>query len=150
MNSKDLRKTKRGVVIAAVAGLLSVGTAIASGKVEVMHWWTSGGEANALNVLKEALNSQSIAWEDSAVAGGSGTNALQVLQARVASGNPPAAMQMHGEQIKTYADEGLLGDLSEIATAQNWDVVMAPELQRFAKHDGVYVGVPFNEHRHNW
>ncbi|RWC45060.1 MAG: carbohydrate ABC transporter substrate-binding protein [Mesorhizobium sp.] len=150
MNSKDLRKTKRGVVIAAVAGLLSVGTAIASGKVEVMHWWTSGGEANALNVLKEALNSQSIAWEDSAVAGGSGTNALQVLQARVASGNPPAAMQMHGEQIKTYADEGLLGDLAEIATAQNWDVVMAPELQRFAKHDGVYVGVPFNEHRHNW
>ncbi|TIW41080.1 MAG: sugar ABC transporter substrate-binding protein, partial [Mesorhizobium sp.] len=95
MNSKDLRKTKRGVVIAAVAGLLSVGTAIASGKVEVMHWWTSGGEANALNVLKEALNSQSIAWEDSAVAGGSGTNALQVLQARVASGNPPAAMHLH-------------------------------------------------------
>ncbi|TIW12283.1 MAG: sugar ABC transporter substrate-binding protein, partial [Mesorhizobium sp.] len=45
--------------MAAVAGLLSVGTAIASGKVEVMHWWTSGGEANALNVLKEALNSQS-------------------------------------------------------------------------------------------
>ena len=104
-----------------------------------------------MNVLKEALKADGhCSWEDSAVAGGSGTNALQVLQARVASGNPPAAMQMHGEQIRSYAEEGLLGDLSEIATEQNWDAVMAPELQAFAKYNGVYVGVPFNEHRHNW
>ena len=37
-----------------------------------------------------------------------------------------------------------------VAKAQNWDAVMAPELQAFAKYKGVYVGVPFNEHRHNW
>jgi glucose/mannose transport system substrate-binding protein len=144
--------TKNAIAFACAAAIALGGSAaaIAQEKVEVMHWWTSGGEANALNVLKEALKAEDIAWEDSAVAGGSGTNALQVLQARVASGNPPAAMQMHGEQIRSYSEEGLLGDLSDIATEQNWDAVMAPELQAFAKYNGVYVGVPFNEHRHNW
>ncbi len=138
--------------VAGVVLSLGVQTAIASAdsKVEVMHWWTSGGEANALSVLKDALAKDGIAWEDSAVAGGSGTNALQVLQARIAAGNPPAAMQMHGEQIKSYAGEGLLGDLNELAKAQDWDKVMSPELQAFAKHEGVYDGVPFNMHRHNW
>jgi glucose/mannose transport system substrate-binding protein len=143
-------KMMRGLVVASVFALGSVSAAFADGKVEVMHWWTSGGEAAALSVLKDALKSDGISWEDSAVAGGSGTNALQVLQARVASGNPPAAMQMHGQQIRSYSEEGLLGDLSEVAKAQNWDAVMAPELQAFAKYKGVYVGVPFNEHRHNW
>ncbi|MDB5527155.1 MAG: hypothetical protein JWR51_258, partial [Devosia sp.] len=144
------RNVVRGTIAAGLLATFLTGMALADGKVEVMHYWTSGGEANALNVLKEALQKDGIAWEDSAVAGGSGTNAIQVLQARVASGNPPAAMQMHGEQIKSYAAEGLLGDLSEVATAQNWDAVIAPELQAYAKSNGVYVGVPFNEHRHNW
>ena len=115
-----------------------------------MHYWTSGGEANALNVLKEALQAEGIEWVDFAVAGGSGSNAYQVLQARVAAGDPPAAMQMHGEQIRSYAEEGLLGDLSEVAVKGNWDAVMSPALQVYAKHDGHYVGVPFNMHRHNW
>ncbi|MCR4265832.1 ABC transporter substrate-binding protein [Nitratireductor sp. ZSWI3] len=133
-----------------VAALMSVSSAAAQESVEVMHWWTSGGEANALNVLKEALESDGIAWEDAAVAGGSGTNALQVLQARVAAGDPPAAMQMHGQQVIEYRDAGLLGDLNELAAAENWDAVMSPDLQNYAKRDGTYVAVPFNMHRHNW
>ena len=32
--------------------------------VEVIHWWTSGGEAAALNVLKEDLEAQGIEWID--------------------------------------------------------------------------------------
>ena len=31
--------------------------------VEVLHWWTSGGEAAALNVLKEDLATKSIAYK---------------------------------------------------------------------------------------
>ena len=142
------------LLLGSAAALLATGiyvsSAFADGKVEVMHWWTSGGEASALNVLKEALAKDGIAWEDAAVAGGSGTNALQVLQARVAAGNPPAAMQMHGQQIKSYAAEGLLGDLNDLAKEQNWDQVMSPDLQNFAKYNGVYVGVPIVMHRHNW
>ena len=43
--------------------------------LEVLHWWTSGGEAAALNVLKEDLEAQGVEWIDSPVAGGGGTQA---------------------------------------------------------------------------
>ena len=36
--------------------------------VEVLHWWTSGGEAAALNVLKEDLEAKGIEWIDMPVA----------------------------------------------------------------------------------
>lgn len=150
----EFSRTSRGARAArflciGFAGALAAAPASAQ-HVEVMHWWTSGGEANALTVLKEALEAKGVEWQDSAVAGGSGVNALQVLQARVAAGDPPASMQMHGQQIIQYSDAGLLGDLNELAEAENWDSVMSPELQQYAKRDGVYVGVPFNMHRHNW
>jgi glucose/mannose transport system substrate-binding protein len=118
--------------------------------LEVMHFWTSGGESHALQVIKDAMQKVGIAWKDAAVAGGAGMNAYQVLQARIAAGNPPAAMQMHSAQIRQYAKEGLLGNVDAVAAAQNWDAVMAPQLIGYAKTDGHWVGVPFNMHRQNW
>ena len=48
-----------------------------AGDVEVLHWWTSGGEAAALNVLKEDLAGQGIGWVDMPVAGGGGDAAMR-------------------------------------------------------------------------
>jgi len=45
-------------------------------KAEVLHWWTSGGEASALNVLKEDLKAKGIGWQDMPVAGGGGCQCL--------------------------------------------------------------------------
>src|SRR5918992_355169 len=39
-------------------------------EVEVLHWWTSGGEAAALDVLKKNLEAQGVTWQDMPVAGG--------------------------------------------------------------------------------
>ena len=44
----------------------------AAENVEVLHWWTSGGEAAALDVLKKDLESKGITWTDMPVAGGGG------------------------------------------------------------------------------
>ena len=115
-----------------------------------MHFWTSGGEAAAMNVIKEAAEEEGIEWRDAAVAGGSGMNAFQVLQSRVAAGNPPAAMQMHGAQIHQYAEAGLLIDLSDVATSEEWREVIDPNLLRYAEFDGSWVGIPFNIHRPNY
>ena len=42
---------------AAALGALMASTSIAQANdVEVLHWWTSGGEAAALNVLKQDLS----------------------------------------------------------------------------------------------
>ena len=49
-----MRISKLLATSALVTGLaLCSGAAIAADSVEVLHWWTSGGEASALNVLKQ-------------------------------------------------------------------------------------------------
>jgi glucose/mannose transport system substrate-binding protein len=137
---------------AAVAGLAlgAAQTARAAEEVEVIHWWTSGGEAAALQVLRENLEKQGVAWKDAAIAGGGGDQARTVLQARMAAGNPPTAMQMLGLVVQDWAEQGALGDLSELADKDGWDKVIPPALQNIVKYDGHYVAAPFNMHSTNW
>ena len=40
---------------------------------EVLHWWTSGGEAKALQVLKDDFAKEGGVWLDMPVAGGGGS-----------------------------------------------------------------------------
>ena len=109
---------------------LAMSTSLASAAdVEVLHWWTSGGEAAALNVLKQDLESQGIGWQDMPVAGGGGTQAMTVLRARVTSGNPPTAVQMLGFDITDWAKEGALADLNILAGMEGWDDVVPEALQ---------------------
>ncbi|MBY0396609.1 MAG: sugar ABC transporter substrate-binding protein, partial [Thermoleophilia bacterium] len=64
------------------AALALAATAGNAAEVEVLHWWTSGGEAAALNVLKEDLAKKGIGWVDMPVAGGGGEAAMTALRAR--------------------------------------------------------------------
>src|SRR3954467_2030542 len=80
-------------------------------EVEVLHWWTSGGEAAALEVLKKDLESKGVTWVDMPVAGGGGTEAMTVLRARVTSGNPPTAVQMLGFDITDWGKQGVVADI---------------------------------------
>ena len=63
-----------------VAALALAATAGNAAEVEVLHWWTSGGEAAALNVLKEDLAKKGIGWVDMPVAGGGGEAAMTILR----------------------------------------------------------------------
>lgn len=118
--------------------------------VEVLHWWTSGGEAAALNVLKDDLQSQNIGWIDMPVAGGGGEAAMTTLRARVTAGDAPTAVQMLGFDIKDWANEGVLGNLDEVAASEGWDAVVPEALQFFSKHDGHWIAAPVNVHSTNW
>ncbi|MXX90682.1 MAG: carbohydrate ABC transporter substrate-binding protein [Boseongicola sp. SB0665_bin_10] len=140
-------KTRILGVLAATS--LAAGAANA-GDVEVLHWWTSGGEAAALNVLKQDLESQGIGWQDMPVAGGGGEQAMTVLRARVTAGNAPTAVQMLGFDILDWAKEGALADLNEIAAQEGWDAVVPGALQAFARHDGKWISAPVNVHSTNW
>ncbi|MDB9839474.1 ABC transporter substrate-binding protein [Planktomarina temperata] len=136
--------------LAATAALLATTSLAHAEDVEVLHWWTSGGEAAALNVLKEDLSGQGIGWQDMPVAGGGGTEAMTVLRARVTSGNPPTAVQMLGFDILDWAEEGALANLNDVAAAEGWDEVVPEALQAFAKHDGNWISAPVNVHSTNW
>ena len=130
--------------------LFIAGAAAAEGDVEVLHWWTSGGEAAALNVLKEDLGGQGVGWTDMPVAGGGGSDAMTVLRARVTAGDPPTAVQMLGFAIQDWAAEGALADLNDLAAKQDWDSVVPAALQGFSKFDGNWVAAPVNVHSTNW
>jgi glucose/mannose transport system substrate-binding protein len=135
----------------AVAAFAASATlAAAQENVEVLHWWTSGGEAAALNVLKEDLQKQGIGWEDMPVAGGGGTQAMTVLRARVTSGNAPTAVQMLGFDITDWAKEGALADLNPIAEEENWGEVVPDAIQKFSTYEGQWVAAPVNVHSTNW
>ena len=119
-------------------------------EVEVLHWWTSGGEAAALDVLKKNLEAQGVTWKDMPVAGGGGEQAMTALRARVTAGNPPTAVQALGFDITDWAKQGVVGDLGEIATKENWDAVVPAALQAFSKYDGKWIAAPVNVHSTNW
>lgn len=126
------------------------GTAHAEESVEVLHWWTAGGEAAALNVLKEDLATKGVSWQDMPVAGGSGVQAMTALRARVTAGDPPTAVQMLGFDIKDWAEMGVLGDLNDLAAEQNWEAVIPAALQEFSRYDGDWIAAPVNVHSTNW
>ena len=144
-----VRKTLIAGIVASSAAL-GPGLATAAGEVEVLHWWTSGGEAAALNVLKEDLESKGVTWQDMPVAGGGGTEAMTALRARVTAGNAPTAVQMLGFDILDWAKEGALGNLNAVASEEGWDAVVPVALQGFGKHDGNWISAPVNVHSTNW
>ncbi|WP_175651124.1 ABC transporter substrate-binding protein [Pseudomonas sp. Marseille-P9899] len=120
------------------------------GTVEVLHWWTSGGEAKAVETLKEQVKKDGFIWKDNAVAGGGGAAAMTVLKTRAISGNPPAAAQIKGPDIQEWGALGLLTELDDVAVANKWDSLLPPKVAEIMKYDGHYVAVPVNIHRVNW
>ena len=129
---------------------LAASSSLIAGEVEVLHWWTSGGEAKSVAELKKILESKGDKWKDFAVAGGGGETAMTVLKSRVVSGQPPTAAQVKGPGIQEWAHEGVLANLDDTAKAGNWDALLPPVVSNVMKYQGHYVAVPVNVHRVNW
>ncbi len=134
----------------AAAAFMASSTAFSAGEVEVLHWWTSGGEAASVNYLKEKLDGAGVSWSDFAVAGGGGENAMTVLKSRAISGNPPTAAQIKGPSIQEWGDLGFLADIDGVAKENNWDGLLPGVVSDVMKHNGKYVAAPVNVHRVNW
>ncbi|WP_126976414.1 ABC transporter substrate-binding protein [Frigidibacter oleivorans] len=129
---------------------MTAGAAFAEPKAEVMHWWTSGGEAKSVAVLQEEFAARGGSWTDMPVAGGGGDAAMTALRARALSGNPPTAVQLKGPAIQEWYEEGVLADISDVAEAQGWADVLPAQLAEHMKCDGHWCAAPVNVHRVNW
>src|SRR3984957_6623928 len=141
---------KTGVALASVAGFAASAYAAEDKTVQMLHWWTSGGEAAALNVLKQDLAKEGFAWKDVPIAGGGGEGAMTALKAMVAAGNPPTASQILAYFAVDYAEAGKLGDITSLATKENWAKVVPTALQKFTTTNGKWDPVPVNIHSVNW
>ncbi|MFY8106597.1 MAG: ABC transporter substrate-binding protein [Elstera sp.] len=144
-----MRKHLRAALLTLLGTSLFSPATLAAAEVEVLHFWTSGGEAKALKVLKDDLATRNVAWKDAPVAGGGGGNAKTVMLTRINSGNAPTAMLMLGQDIIDWSRARMLGNMNDTARAGGWDAVLPDAVKAFTKVDGIYVSVPTNIHRVN-
>ncbi len=121
-----------------------------AGEVEVLHFWTSPGEAKSIDEIKRLIAVRGHTWKDFAVLGGGGGNAMAALKQRLTSGNPPAAASIKGPALQEWAVQNVLADLEVMAEFDHWDKVIPKVIQEHVKYKGRYVAVPVNIHRTNW
>ncbi|MFY0634257.1 MAG: carbohydrate ABC transporter substrate-binding protein [Vannielia sp.] len=131
---------------------LCAGTALSAADLEVTHWWTSGGEAAAVQQFATEFESQTDhKWVDGAIAGGGGT-ARPVMVSRIIGGDPMGAFQFnHGRQAEELIEAGLLRDMTHVAEAEGWkDIVNPPSLLDACTVDGKIYCAPVNIHSWQW
>ena len=138
-------------LIGATALVAASTTAASAVELEVMHWWTSGGEAAAVQKFADSWNETGNTWLDGAIAGG-GDVARPVMVSRIIGGDPPAAFQFnHGRQAEELIEAGLLLDLTDVAEEQNWEeIVNPPALLDACTVDGRVYCAPVNIHSWQW
>ena len=120
------------------------------GDLEVVHWWTAGGEEEAFEALVDGFESETeYAVEANPAPGGAGAAIDAEVQTRVLDEDPPGTFQIWpGEALRTYTDADALepvGDLWEDGAEEEYlDSVLEA-----ASPEGDVVAVPINIHRLN-
>ncbi|PXF29588.1 ABC transporter substrate-binding protein [Pokkaliibacter plantistimulans] len=119
--------------------------------LEVIHWWTSGGEQAAVSVLAREFDQLGAdKWKDSAIA--QGENARAVAYQRIFGGTPPGAAQFNtSRQFEELINAGLLQDLSSVADKEQWaSFIRPPAIFGPCQKDGKVYCVPVNLHSEQW
>ncbi len=147
-----MKLTKKLLAAPAMAvGAIVAATAANAVELEVMHWWTSGGEAAAVSQFADAWNATGNTWLDGAIAGG-GDTARPIMVSRILGGDPPAAFQFnHGRQAEELVEAGLILDITDVAEAEGWgDIINPSSLLDSCTYDGRVFCVPVNIHSWQW
>ncbi|MBT9456673.1 MAG: carbohydrate ABC transporter substrate-binding protein [Burkholderiaceae bacterium] len=112
--------------------------------LDLLHWWTSGSEAQTLAELRQTARTTGVPWQESPVAGA--VNANTLLKTRFLSGHPPALAQID-KAVSVWGEAVPLADLSGVA--QGWRQVLPPVIAAELQYQGRTVAVPINVHRLN-
>ena len=147
---EEIMTLKSALAATAAVSIISATAGFAGPEAEVLHWWTSGGEAKSVAVLQEEFASKGGTWTDMPVAGGGGEAAMTALRARVLSGNAPTAVQLKGPAIQEWYEEGVLADISSVAQANGWADVLPASIAGHMKCEGTWCAAPVNVHRIDW
>jgi glucose/mannose transport system substrate-binding protein len=142
-------KFTRTALCAALLSVSAVGLASAEPKTLMLHQWADGSDGAAIAKLGEMFNAKGGKWEQTAIAGHT-ANTLAKLRADVVAGNAPSAVQLKGPEIAEWNETGMTANLDELAAAEGWDNLVAPELLPVMKPAGSWIAAPMNIHRINW
>lgn len=139
-------------VAACAANTTDTGGSEGGNALEVVSWWTSGSEADALQVLFDAVgeNNPDLQVTNAAVSGGGGANAQQALNARLQAGDPPDTWQLHPDgQLASYVAGGQVADISDLWEENGWADIVPEDVAEVQQVDGAYYTVPVGVHRGN-
>jgi glucose/mannose transport system substrate-binding protein len=143
-----MSKFKAALAATVAYGIMTL-AASAEPKTLMLHQWATGADAAAIAKLGEMFTAKGGKWEQTAIAGHT-ANTLAKLRADVVAGNAPAAVQLKGPEIAEWNETKMTANLDELANAEGWDKVVAPELLPVMKPTGNWVAAPMNIHRINW
>jgi glucose/mannose transport system substrate-binding protein len=122
-------------------------------KLEVFSWWTSGGEAAALDALFSNYKKRypGVGIINATVAGGSGSGARPVLQTRLAVNNPPDTWQSHPgwELMGQYVEPGYCEPITDLYQSGGWEKAFPKALVNMVSQDGKAYAVLTGVHHGN-
>ncbi|GAB3029131.1 ABC transporter substrate-binding protein [Natronobiforma cellulositropha] len=121
------------------------------GDLEIVHWWTAGGEEEALTALLDGFGEEhpEIEIENNPEPGGAGAAIDAAIQTRVIDQDPPSTFQIWpGEALRPYTDADALEDVSHVYDEDAEDAYLESVLDA-ASPEGEVVSVPINIHRLN-
>jgi glucose/mannose transport system substrate-binding protein len=127
-------------------------TASGEKKVEVFSWWSGPGEEEGLQALiaKFKADNAGVEFVNAAVAGGSGTQAKQVLANRMRGKQPPDSYQLHaGLEANDDIKADWLEDLTSLYESGGWKTKFPAGLIDKLSIGGKIYAVPVNIHRSN-
>jgi glucose/mannose transport system substrate-binding protein len=141
---------KFAAVAVMATALLGSTAVVRAADVEVIHWWTSGGEQAAVSVFANEFDATGDKWVDNAIA--LGETARAAIMQRALGGDPPDAAQFNpGRQYEELISAGLLLDLTPLAEKEGWAKFIRPaQISEPCLIDGHWWCVPVNIHMQNW
>ena len=128
-------------------------SSVASHDLTVYHWWTAGGERQAMDKVEADFKAAypNITISDNPTAGGGGITLKTVMQGKLAAGMPPDTFQsLAGGELKTYVDGGYLDNVDDIWAAQDLDLKYRAVLGKMVTFNGHKMAIPVSIHRANW
>lgn len=130
------------------------GTTEAGGsqELEIVHWWTAGGEEDALNALVEGFEAEypEVTVVNNPAPGGAGSALDTEIQSRILNQDPPSSFQIWpGKALNTYLESDVLVDIGDSVWDQDMEDAYLEGVKSMSRPDGEYVAVPLNIHRLN-
>jgi glucose/mannose transport system substrate-binding protein len=157
LTRREFLRISGGSLAGAYALLLGAacggGGAQQANQLEVFSWWTSGGEAAALDELFKAFKERypNVKVTNAAVAGGGGSAAKSVLQTRLAGGDPPGTWQTHSsaELSGQYVEPGYAEPITDLYEEGGWLDVIRDQTRESLTVNGELYAVLTGVHRGN-
>lgn len=122
-----------------------------SAPLEIIHWWTAGGEEQAFKALIDGFKQKhpGVKVKPNPAPGGAGSAQDAVVRNRVLNENPPSSFQIWpGKSLTPYLDSNVLKDIGDI-WSQDMRKAYVKGPKQLSKPNGTYVAVPINIHRLN-